>query len=108
MSLPLDVDREDDPGPNLFLIPGGRYLVTADLDYVRLVDLGAPGRAPLETPLEVAKIPLDLFDELLREIHLLAWEHEETGSLRVAVGIEPTNGRLWVCSSLFIRTITVS
>jgi hypothetical protein len=96
LSLTFTVDRENDPGPSLCLIPGGRYLVTADLDYVRLVDLGMPGRAPLETPLEVAKVSLGLFDEPLREIHLLAWAHEETGSLRVAVGIEPTNGLLWV------------
>ncbi|KAJ2913306.1 hypothetical protein MD484_g7107, partial [Candolleomyces efflorescens] len=85
-------DRELHDGLDLCLIPGGRYLVTVDLDDVRLMDLGASGRPPLETPLEVAKVPLGLFDEPLRDIHLLAWEHEKTGSIRVAVGIEPTNG----------------
>ncbi|KAJ2913313.1 hypothetical protein MD484_g7094, partial [Candolleomyces efflorescens] len=86
------VARESHGGPNLFLIPGGRYLVTVNLDYVRLVDLGIPGRPPLETPLEVAKVSLGVVDEPLRDIHLLAWEHEKTGSIRVAVGIEPMNG----------------
>jgi hypothetical protein len=44
-----------------FLVPGGRYLVTRDMDSINLFDLGRVGQKPLETPVLVARQSLQQY-----------------------------------------------
>lgn len=70
-----------------YLIPGGRYLVLVAFPSLKLLDLGIPGRRPLSTPLELAKVELVVVAESAHEVRLLAWEHD-SGSIKVLVGVE--------------------
>jgi hypothetical protein len=78
-------------GSRALLIPWGRYLVVVDIHFVRLLDLGVPGRPPLSSPIEVAKVDYDRSDGPGEQMHLLAWEYD-SGRLRVATGIEQISG----------------
>lgn len=71
---------------SIHLIPGGRYLVVADAQFVRLLDLGVPGKVPSSPPIEIAKVAFGPLDEPAQQVRLLAWEHQ-SDRLEVAVGI---------------------
>lgn len=96
LPLPRALTVEHDPfdyGRCLYLIPGGRYLVLADFQSVRLVDLGVAGKSPLATPVEVARVIFGKVEKSFQQVRLLAWPHEET-RIRVAVGMESESGDL--------------
>jgi hypothetical protein len=67
--------------------------MVADIHFVRLLDLGVPGGAPLSSPIEVAKVAFDRFDEPVKQKHLLALGYD-SGRLRLAAAIEPSSGDL--------------
>lgn len=66
------------------LIPGGRYLALADLRSLKLLDLGAPGKPPLSTPLEVATLELGLVKKRVSGLQCIAWVR--SSSISVVVG----------------------
>ncbi|KAF5311723.1 hypothetical protein D9611_009453 [Ephemerocybe angulata] len=77
-------------GSKHFLVPGGRFLVTATFDSVTLWDLGAVGRTPLSPPLKIASATVGtraLKTELATEALELTVVPVDGTTLRVAVAL---------------------